>query len=122
MRRSVYPFFEHATEVLPTDCFDNPLPDEVIPKLGQSPAVERQAQGRWRLARQAPDGVDLPLGEARRSPHLAPPAQRGKTVLGEIAEVGRDGIDMHLEQLCHRGGGQARDRVGRGWRRTWASL
>ena len=29
-------------------------------------------------------------------------------MLVEIAEVGIDGIDMHLEQLCHRGGGQTR--------------
>lgn len=29
-------------------------------------------------------------------------------MLGEIAEIGIDGIDMHLEQLCHRGGGPTR--------------
>src|SRR5262249_24536149 len=55
MRRRVYPP-EHPTEVLPADRFDNPLPNQVIAMLGQSPAAERQAQGRRRLARQAPDG------------------------------------------------------------------
>lgn len=58
------------------------------------------------MARQAPDRVDLPLGQARRSPDPALPVQTREAVLGEIAEVGIDGIYMHLEQLCHRGGGQ----------------
>ena len=99
MRHGCTPLFEYPAEVLPADRFDNPLPDEVIAQLGQSPAAERQAQGRRRSARQAPDGVDLPLGQARRGPHPAPPGQGGEAVLGEIAEVGINGVDMHLEQL-----------------------
>ena len=94
--------------MLPADRFDNPLPNKVIAKLGQSPAAERQSQGRRWLAREAPDGVDLPLGQARWHPSSAPLTQNGEAVWGKTAEVGIDRIDMHLKQLCHRGGGQAR--------------
>jgi hypothetical protein len=93
--------------VLTADRFDNPLSDEVGPQLGQTPAAERQAQGRGRLTGQAPDGGDLPLGQAGRSPDRASSAQGVQALFGEIAEIRIDGVDVDLEQLCHRGGGMA---------------
>jgi len=89
--------------VLTADRFDNPLSDEVGPQLGQTPAAERQAQGRGWLTGQAPDGGDLPLGQAGRSPDRASSTQEAQALLGEITKIRVDGVDMDFEQLCHRG-------------------
>jgi hypothetical protein len=89
--------------VLTADRFDNPLSDEVGPQFGQTPAAERQAQGRGWLTGQTPDGGDLPLGQAGRGPGWASSVQEVQALLGEITKIGIDGVDMDLEQLCNRG-------------------
>jgi hypothetical protein len=92
--------------MLPADRFDDPLSDDVRAQLGQAPPSERQTRGRGRLAGQAPDGLDLPSGQAWRSPHRAWSAQKGQAVLREIAEISIHGVDVDPEQLGDGGSGE----------------